>query len=617
MTQSSAMPACLLVPQPRHAVFTPSAAPVAARWICLRRPFTDALREAAARFAEGVSLALGHRLEVTAGSPEAGGVFLDIASADATLAPQRYRLTRAGGAIQLAGGSEAALFWGLQTLEQLVRQSGPVLPDFDIDDWPDLEVRGYMLDVSRCKVPTMDTLYRLVDRLAGLKYNQLQLYMEHTFAYSAHERVWAASSPFTAQEILALDRYCHDRFIELVPNQNSFGHLKRWLKYPEYRDLAECPDGYTAPWSTGVRPPGVLYPDQKALDFLDGLYAELLPNFTSPLFNVGCDETWELGQGRSKARAEQIGKHEVYVEFLLKIFELVKRHGRIPMFWGDIVLKTPEVISRLPKEIVAVSWGYEANHPFAKETAAFAAAGVPYYVAPGTSTWNSLSGRTANCLGNIRSAVENAVANHGKGILMTDWGDAGNHQYPPVAWLGITVGAALSWACEANCGNDWAKALSLYWADDPTGKVGEFLVRLGHLPDCFAKPGSNATLYGLAAREGVEEMRRGQCKDATVAEVDACLAKLDEVLPILQGAKPRLIDSELLIDEMRGSAEMIRMGLVNLRRALAPDEADCMALRTLVLRVIGAHERLWLARNRAGGLAESAEYFRNVLKELM
>ena len=61
---------------------------------------------------------------------------------------------------------------------------------------------------------------------------------------------------------------------------------------------------------------------------------------------------------------------------------------------------------------------------------------------------------------------------------------------------------------------------------------------------------------------------------------------------------------------------MIRMGLMNLRRALSPAKADTSELRTLLLRVIGEHERLWLARNRAGGLAESAGYFRNILKEL-
>src|SRR6185369_4793545 len=101
-----------------------------------------------------------------------------------------------------------------------------------------------MLDISRDKVPTMKTLYELVDLLASWKINQLQLYTEHTFAYRNHEDVWKKASPMTAEEIRDLDEYCAERFIDLVPNQNSFGHMERWFEHPEYLQLAEAPNGY-------------------------------------------------------------------------------------------------------------------------------------------------------------------------------------------------------------------------------------------------------------------------------------------------------------------------------------------------------------------------------------
>ena len=92
-----------------------------------------------------------------------------------------------------------------------------------IDDKPDFANRGVMLDISRDKVPTMETLYKQIDILAECKINQIQLYTEHTFAYDNHKVVWQNASPMTPEQILDLDQYCRDRHIELVPNQNSFG----------------------------------------------------------------------------------------------------------------------------------------------------------------------------------------------------------------------------------------------------------------------------------------------------------------------------------------------------------------------------------------------------------
>ncbi len=135
------------------------------------------------------------------------------------------------------------------TLAQLVALSGGALPVCEIEDAPDFEARGVMLDISRDKVPTMATLFELVDRLAALKINQLQLYTEHTFAYRGHEEVWRDASPMTPEEIRELDVYCLERCVELVPNQNSFGHLERWLALPRYAPLAELPQGGAPlPW---------------------------------------------------------------------------------------------------------------------------------------------------------------------------------------------------------------------------------------------------------------------------------------------------------------------------------------------------------------------------------
>ena len=296
-----------------------------------------------------------------------------------------------------------------------------------------------MLDISRNRVPTMETLYRLIDGLHELQYNELQLYTEHTFAYSGHETVWQDASPMTASEIVSIDAYCAARGIELVPNQNSFGHMERWLRHAPYRAMAESPDGFTLPWGERREVGSTLYPDNRSAEFVDGLYEQLLPHFQSKQLHIGGDEPWELGKGRSAERAGEIGKHRIYLEFMQKLFALVKKHGHTAQFWADIILERPDLVPELPKEVIPVIWGYESDSPLFEQCRVVAESGFEnqFYVAPGAGNWNSFSGRLDVAEANIRLAAEAGQAHGARGLLLTAWGDNGHHQpwlslYPPL-----------------------------------------------------------------------------------------------------------------------------------------------------------------------------------------
>ncbi|WP_455381718.1 beta-N-acetylhexosaminidase, partial [Salinispira pacifica] len=317
-----------------------------------------------------------------------------------------YSLEVQPSGVTITAPAPQGAFYGMMTLRQIVRQSrADHVPCLRIRDWPDYPNRGIMLDISRDRVPTMDTIYRLIDLWSELKINQLQLYTEHTFAYARHPKVWQGASPMTAEEIRLIDGYCRDRFIELVPNQNSFGHMERWLKHPEYLHLAEAPDGFNGWNGLFQREPFSLSPSvPESVPFLAGLYDELLPNFSSTKFNVGCDETIDLGQGRSSRMCREHGTGRVYVDFVNRVYRLVHERGKRMLYWGDVILHYPELITELPKEAIALTWGYEADHPFESDCAAFQTAGVPFYVCAGTSAWNSLGGRWQNARGNLERA---------------------------------------------------------------------------------------------------------------------------------------------------------------------------------------------------------------------
>ncbi len=509
--------------------------------------------------------------------------------------PQGYRVTVNPDGIDVAAATVVGATYAARTLAQVVAQFPTDLPCLVIDDWPDFPVRGVMLDVSRDKVPTMDTLRDTVDRLAGWKVNQLQLYTEHTFAYPAHRAVWEHASPIAAEEIRDLDAYCRERFIELVPNQNSFGHMERWLKHDRYRPLAEAPDGAETPWGFRWDGPFSLCPtDRRSVEFLAGLYAELLPNFTSGLFNVGCDETFDVGQGGSRAEAERVGVTGVYLDFLRQVDGLVRSHGRRTMFWGDVILHHPERIADLPVDAVALNWGYEADHPFDREAAAFAAAGVPFYVCPGTSSWNSIAGRTDNCLANLKNAAAAGLQHGAIGYLITDWGDNGHLQYEPVSRLGFMAGAAMSWCGGANADVDWPAALDRFALPG----LGRATYDLGNAYQSVGKPNANgSSLFRLLVPWRADPHPEAGLTAAGLDAADAALAAA--VAPVTGGS--------LEADELRSAATMLRhcVALGRRRLGLPPDGPPDVAA------VVAEHRRLWLARNRPGGLDDSCRRLTN------
>lgn len=299
--------------------------------------------------------------------------------------PQGYHLIISNKSIIITAHDEPGLYYGVLTLGQVIEYGSVngILPNIEIADYPDFAQRGVTLDISRCKVPTIASLYQYIDMFASWKINEIQLYTEHTFQYQNHKKVWQDASALSSDEILALDKYCSDRFIDLVPNRNGIGHMEQWLKHKAYWNLAEN-EIITDPAHPilGIRRT-LSAVDQSSVNFIDDLYSELLPNFSSDYINIGGDEPYELGTGKSKVAVETKGKGQIYLDFLLKLNNLAEKHGKKAQFWGDIILKHPELIKDLPDNITCMIWGYRANHPFNAQAAKFKKANIPFYVCPG------------------------------------------------------------------------------------------------------------------------------------------------------------------------------------------------------------------------------------------
>lgn len=650
-------PVTLLLPRPQRLRRLPGALALPAR-VTLVAP-SDALQTPAVDWLARALQAKGHVLERTSDGSDHGvrpprrqGTFrVDALGAGRVPATpgathEGYGLSIDAQWATLSVPSAAALQSALATLTQLVTltEAAPAklaLPCLEIEDWPDFAQRGVMLDVSRDKVPTLATLRTLTDTLARWKINQLQLYMEHTFAYPGHDIVWKDASPFTGDEIRELDRWCAERHIELVPNQNSFGHMHRWLVHEPYRRLAECPDGFEHPWNWTKEPFGLCATDPESLRFLEGLYDALLPNFSSRQFNVGLDETIDLGAGRSRAACEERGTERVYLEFLREVSARVRARKKTMQFWGDIIVKRPDLMPELPRDAIALEWGYEADHPFAEHLALFQRAGLEFYVCPGTSSWNSIAGRTDNAIANLARAAREGKSAGALGLLITDWGDHGHLQPPSVSMLGLLAGAGFAWnAADAEQPEalDLPRRLDHHAFGDSAGVLGRVAYDLGN---AYRQTGSLRQNASALFWSLIKPERLFKPVGVTRESLQQTLAYIESVGGALSRARPGTLGpapagASAAEEGARAMAELgwardllsfaCRLGLayesLPEREKLTPAALAALPaprraeLRRELIELIERHGVLWLERNREGGRGDSARRLETIASAL-
>ena len=412
-------------------------------------------------------------------------------------------ITRNGATV--TAKTPIGLFYGMQTLIQIARQYGRAWPCLHIIDTPDYERRGFYHDVSRGKVPTRHTLLWLVKQLAALKINEFQLYIENVFEFSGHADMYAGTTPLTADDIHAVDALCRRYHIDFVPSLTSLGHFDKILRLPRYRHLAEIEPAELQrrgikTWSDDPWTLCVTDPDAKAL--LTQMYADFLPHFSSPNFNICCDESWDLGLGRSAAAAKAMGIGGLYVQWVKFCSELAARHGKRVQLWGDIILNHPELIHELLENATLLEWGYAGDHPFDEHGKLFAASGRAFYVCPGTSTWQSLGGRWDNAIANLHNAAHCGLKHGAAGFLNTDWGDYGHQQALAVSLLPMAYGAAVAWNAQQDSAKRHAFSAGLHLLGDQSGNFAAAMEVIGNVYQRITQePLPNASLDFKLMRE--------------------------------------------------------------------------------------------------------------------
>jgi hexosaminidase len=353
----------------------------------------------------------------------------------ASLNDEGYVILADSRQVIVAGKTPAGTFYGLQTLKQLVRGEGAnaFIPSVKIVDWPTMRWRGVSDDISRGPVPTVDYIKRQLRTFAYFKLNMHSFYMEHTFASESHPLIGPEGGSLTPAEIRELVGYARKYHIEVVPEQQTFGHLHKALRLQKYADLAETPYG------------DVLSPQQPgSYKLVADWYRELNELFPGQFFHIGADETFELGEGQSRAQAQAKGVGAVYFEHLNRVRDLLKPYNRKLMFWGDIALSHPELIGNVPKDLIVMNWQYGARDDFWSSIKPFQDAGLQQFVCPGANNWNQIFPNLEAASKNITNFVRDGQKAGAMGMMNTTWDDDGEALFE-MTWHPIALGAAASW----------------------------------------------------------------------------------------------------------------------------------------------------------------------------
>src|SRR6266403_786178 len=337
--------------------------------------------------------------------------------------------------IVVAGKTTAGTFYGLQTLKQLVRGEGSTasIPVLTITDWPTMRWRAVSDDISRGPVPTLDYIKRQIRTEAFFKLNMHSFYMEHTFQSESHPLIGPAGGSLTPAEIRELIAYAKRYHVELVPEQQTFGHLHKALRLEKYAELAETPYG------------DVLSPQQNgSYKLIADLYKDLNELFPGQFFHIGEDETFELGEGQSRDAARTRGVGAIYFEHLNRVRDILKPYNRRLMFWGDIALHHPDLIGNIPKDMIVMNWQYGARDEFGSSIQPFKDAGLEQFACPGAQNWNQIFPNLEAARKNITNFVRDGQKAGAIGMMNTTWDDDGESLFEDT-WYSIVLGAAASW----------------------------------------------------------------------------------------------------------------------------------------------------------------------------
>ena len=340
----------------------------------------------------------------------------------------------ANGIVIIAESEKGKLYGVMSLLQMMHREKRSIIVDgATIEDFPLEKIRGISDDISRGQVSTVENFKKIIRFLARYKMNTFSPYLEDMFVFKNHPLIGKGRGALTAQEVKELDGYAKKYYVDMIPTFETLGHWENILAKPEYIAYAEFPGAQTLNVS-----------DEKVYAMLDEMIGELCASFSSPYFNMGADESWDVGLGANKERVAKNGLAAVHAEHYKRVADIVKKYGKKPMMYGDIILNQPEILGKIPKDITIVDWHYEASFAYGS-TEVFKKAGFPFIASPAVWTFTGPFPNYLNTFVNIQNFNRDGFENGSLGLLTSNWNDYGGEELRELNYYGYAWTAECAW----------------------------------------------------------------------------------------------------------------------------------------------------------------------------
>jgi hypothetical protein len=335
----------------------------------------------------------------------------------------------------LAAYTRTGLFYAMQSLRFLWQKQG--VPAVRISDWPALAWRGVSDDISRGQISTLDHFKRIIETLASYKINRYLLYLEDVYRFKAFPTLGLQGGGLSGSECLELQSFAERNHIEMIPVFQTLGHFENILAQPEFSHLADYP---------GAASLDVTNP--QTIAFLSDCIGDLAGTFQSPFFHIGGDESFDVGRGASRQRVEERGAARVHADHYNCVIDGLRPFGKTPLMYGDMILRYPEILPALPRDVIIVDWDYDAKTEF-PSVDLFARDRRPFLVSPGISNWRRLYPDYRSALKNIEQFTIQGREKGALGVIVSNWNDFGAIDLRENNTYGYAFAAECAWKPES------------------------------------------------------------------------------------------------------------------------------------------------------------------------